>query len=127
MKLDRTLANEIKKQANGDGSREAKFAFIKKVRDASKMMSSPDVMNGKFDEALKTYGRVPVAICIAATLYRRHHRLDNWRFDWALAVLDLWTNKTAHGVEDAYIDDGIHPTRICEYAGSFIRLTTEEE
>ena len=115
MKLDRTLANEIKKQANGDGSREAKFAFIRKVRDASKMMSSPDVMNGKFDEALKVYGRV-----------RRHHRLDNWRFDWAVAVLDLWTNRTAHGVEDAYIDDGIHPTRICEYARNFIRLTTEE-
>lgn len=44
MKLDRTLANEIKKQANGNGSREAKFAFIKKVRDASKMMSCPDVL-----------------------------------------------------------------------------------
>ena len=26
----------------------------------------------------------------------------------------------------ANIDDGLHPTRICEYAGEFIRLTTEE-
>lgn len=127
MKLDRTLVNEIKAQANGDGSRDAKFAFIKKVRGASKMMSSPDVLYGKFDEAFKVYGRVPVAICVAATLYQRRKRLDNWKFGWAMAVLNLWTNRTAHGVEDAYIDDGIHPTKICDYAGSFIRLTTEEE
>ena len=25
-----------------------------------------------------------------------------------------------------YIDDQIHPTRICEYAASFIRCTTED-
>lgn len=127
MKLDRTLANEIKKQANGDGSREAKFTFIKKVRGASMMMSSPDVMRGRFDETIKAYGRVPVAICIAATLYQRRERLDNWKLNWALEVLNLWANKTAQGVEDAYIDDGVHPTRICEYAGSFIKLTTKEE
>lgn len=127
MKLDGELAREIKKQANGDGSREAKFAFIKKVRGAAKMMSTPDVLHGKYDEAFKVYGRVPVAICIAATLYRRRDRLAYWKFDWATEVLNLWTNRTAHGIEDAYIDDGIHPTRICEYAGVFIRLTTEEE
>ena len=79
MKLDRTLVSEIKKQANGDGSREAKFAFIKEVRGASQMMSTPDVLNGKFDEAFKVYGRVPVAICIAATLHLRRERLDFWK------------------------------------------------
>lgn len=26
----------------------------------------------------------------------------------------------------AYIDDGLHPSRIEEYAGAFMRLTTEE-
>lgn len=127
MKLDSTLARDIKKQANGDGSREAKFAFIKKVREASEMMSTPEVQRGKFDEAMKAYGRVAVAVCVAATLYQRRERLDFWKFDWATEVLSLWTNKTAHGVEDACIMDGIHPTRICEYAGSFIRLTIEEE
>lgn len=125
MKLDRTLASEIKKQANGDGSREAKFAFIKKVRGASKMMSSPDVLQGKFSEALSTYGRVPVAICVAATLHQSRDRLDNWKLDWASEVLSIWTNRTAHGIEDAYINDGLHPTRICEYAGSLIKFTTE--
>lgn len=126
IKLDRTLARDIKKQANGDGSREAKFAFIEKVRGASKMMSTPEVQRGKFDETIKTYGRVAVAVCVAATLYQRRERLDFWEFYWATEVLSLWTNKTAHGIEDACIEDGIHPTRICEYAGSFIQLTTEE-
>lgn len=125
MKLDRTLASEIKKQANGDGSREAKFAFIKKVRDASKMMSRSEVLHGKFDEALKVYGRVPVAICVAATLHQRRDHMDNRKLDWASEVLSIWTNRTAHGIEDAYINDGLHPTRICEYAGSLIELTTE--
>lgn len=127
MKLDREFAREIKKQANGNGSREAKFSFIKKVRGASKMMSTPDVMNGKYDEAFQVYGRVPVAICIAATLCQRRHRLDHWKFDWASEILSLWANRTAHGIEDACINDGIHPTKICEYAGELIRLTTEEE
>lgn len=130
MKLDRVLANDIKKQANGDGSREARFAFLKKVREAAKMMSTPEVVeDGKFDEAMKIYGRVVVSICVAATLYQRRERLDFWKFNWAMEVLNLWTNRTPHGIEEAYIDDGIHPTRICDYdyAGSFIRLTTEEE
>jgi len=127
MKLDKELAREIKKQAKGDGSREAKFAFLKKVRGASEMMSCPDVMYGKFDEALKTYGRVPVAVCVAVTLYKRRERLDRWKLSWALAVLALWTNRVEDNLWSAYINDGIHPTRICEYAGSFVRLTTEEE
>lgn len=77
MKLDSELAREIKKQANGDGSREAKFAFIKEVRGASKMMSTPEVVRSrKFDEAMRTYGRVVVAVCVAATLYQRRERLD---------------------------------------------------
>lgn len=91
------------------------------------MMSTPDVTDGKFDEALKTYGRVPVAVCVAETLYRRRIRLDGWKLSWALEVLALWTNRAPSNLESAYIDDGIHPTRIAEYAGSFIRLTTEKE
>ena len=126
MKLDRKFAYEIKKEANGDGSRDARLAFIQKVRGASKMMSSPNVLYGKYYEAFRIYGRIPVAICIAATLYQRRERLDYWNFAWATEILDLWTNRTPHGIEDACINDGIHPTRICEYAGDFIKLTTGE-
>jgi len=127
VKLDRTFVSKIKKQANGDGSRKAKFAFLKKVRGASEMMSCPDVMYGKFDEALQTYGRVPVAVCVAATLYQRREQLDRWKLGWTFEVLNLWTNKAASNLDSAFIYDGIHPTRICEYVGSFIRFTTEEE
>lgn len=129
MKLDSTFAREVKREANGDGSREAKFSFIEKVRGASKLMSTPDIVRGgKINEAFQTYGRVAVAVCFAATLYQRRERLDFWGFDWANEVLKLWTNRTLHALDDANIDDGIHPTRICDsdYAGGFIRLTTEE-
>ena len=40
--LDRELAKEIR-QANGDGSREAKFKLLARIRAAAKDMSSPDI------------------------------------------------------------------------------------
>ena len=36
MKLDRTFVQEIKKDANSDGSREARFAFLKNADAAAK-------------------------------------------------------------------------------------------
>lgn len=33
---------------------------------------------------------------------------------------------TLRNFERAHIEDGLHPTAICDYAGPFIRLTTEE-
>lgn len=125
MILDRTLAREIRKEANGDGTRDAKFAFLEKVRGARKTLSTPEVVRGKFNEALKEYGRVPVAVCLAVTIWERRDRLESSTVKWARAVLDIWTNKPAN-ILTAYIDDGIHPTRIEEYAGGFIRATTEE-
>ncbi len=41
---------------------------------------------------------------------------------WAEAVLKLW----GKSIDSAYIDDNLHPTRIEEYAGEFMWLTTEE-
>ena len=68
------------------------------------------------------------ALVIASTLYQRRERLDNWGLLWARAVLELWTNRGRTFVERACIDDWFyHPTKICEYAGSFIRVTTEED
>ena len=125
MKLDRELIRDIKKQANGDGSRKVKMAFLKRVRDTKKALSTPDVMLGGFDAAIKEYGRVPVAICTAATLWQRKERIDILKIDWAMEVLIGWNNRTNSTIEIAAIDDGLHPTRICGYAGDFIRLTTE--
>lgn len=123
MKLDRTLAKEIK-AANGDGGREAKFSLLRKIDEARKDMSTPEVMT-QFNDMPRKHGRAVTAICVAATLWSRRDRLDGWRLKWAAEVLDLWTTKPPSGVSRAVIDDGLHPTRICEYAASFINFTTE--
>lgn len=127
VKLDRVLAKDIQREANGDGSREAKFAFMKRVEAANKALSTPEVVRGGFDAAIKEHGRVSVSVCVAATLYNRRERLDKWGFLWATEVLSLWTNRTPSGIDRATIrDETLHPTSICGYAGEFIRLTTEE-
>lgn len=123
LRLDRTLAREIK-ALNGDGSREARFETLRKVRSASRDLSTPGVRDSFFD-ALKAHGRAVIALCVASTLYLRRERLDGWGFDWARDVLDLWTNRAPSALDTARIDDGLHPTRICEYAGSFIRENAE--
>ena len=124
-KLDQTFAKEIKKQANGDGSREAKFAFKKVVENAARALSTPKVAE-VFNDCLKQYGRVPVAICVAETIIERRDRLD-WRsYMWAIEVMKLYTNAPSDKLF-AYIDDGLHPSRIEEYAGSLMRVTTLDE
>ena len=127
MKLDKELAGEIKREANGDCSRAARFDFMKRVDRAAKALSSPDVARGGFEATMKEHGRVPVTICVAATLWDRRERLDRWGIQWAQAVLNLWENRPPSGADRAIIhDSALHPTRICEYAGSFIRLPAEE-
>lgn len=124
MKLDTTFIREIK-AANGDGSREARFKFLATARVAASALSTPAVMT-TFNDAVREHGRVAVAACVAATVLDRCDRLDPATVDWAKEVMHLWTNRTAdlHGVT---INDNLHPTRIEEYAGGFIRLTTGEE
>lgn len=124
MKLDRTFAREVSKISNGDGSREAKFAFKKTVEEVKRALSTPEVRE-KFTDCIKQYGRVPVAICTAATIITRRDRLERVSYCWAIEVMKLYTNATADK-GFAIIEDGLHPTRIEEYAGSFIKLTTEE-
>lgn len=125
MKLDRTFVREIKKVANGDGSREARFAFLNPAREAAEKLSTPDVMR-EFDSVLREYGRVAVGICVAVTVWERRNRLLRKTVYWAAEVLKLWTNKPGNTLS-LYIRDNLHPCRIEEYAGSLIKLTTEEE
>ena len=125
MKLDRTFAREIEKNANGDGSREARFAFLNPAREAAKKLSTPNVMR-EFNDILREYGRATVGICVAVTAIGRRDRLEPRTVQWALEVLKLWTNRPGD-IIDLYIHDNLHPTRIEEYAGSFIKLTTEED
>ena len=123
MTLDRTLAKEIN-GLNGDRSRDAKFALLAKIDAAAKDMSNPNIA-GSFDKMLGKHGRAVVAICVASTLWTNKERLDNWQIKWAMQVLDEWKLKPMSGVERAVINDGLHPTRICEYAGAFINFTSE--
>ncbi len=125
MKLDWTFAADIRKQAYGDGTREARFAFMSRVRAARKALSTTR-MQMVYGDVMKEFGRVPVAVCTAVTIWDRRDRLSGSTVAWALEVLKLWTNRPCD-IMTACIDDGLHPTRIEEYAGEFIRLTTEEE
>ena len=122
--LDKCFAQELRKMANGDGSREAKFAFKKIVEKACKELSTPTVPY-TFSETIKKYWRIPVAVCFAVTIYERRDRLKNKTVSWAKAVLDMWKNRNFNSLLFAYIDDNLHPTRIEEYAGNFIKATTE--
>ena len=125
MKLDRTFAREVKKAANGDGSREARFAFLALAKEACKKLSTPDVMR-EFDNILREYGRVAVGLCVAVTVRERRDRLQSRTVLWALKVLKLWTNKPMDTC-CLYIKDNLNSTRIEAYAGSLINLTIEDE
>lgn len=124
MKLDRTIVKEIR-DAVGDGSRTAKFRLLARVSDCCVDLSRMDI-RAAFPEVLKKHGRVPVVICVAATLDARKERLDYWQIGWAQEVLSLLPGWTPGNRERGHIDDGIHPTAICDYARSLIRCTTEE-
>lgn len=124
MKTDRELLKEVKMLA-GDGSREAKFALLRRIDAARKDLSTPKARE-TFNVCLSKHGRAVVAVCVAATLDARKDRLDGWNWVWAYEVLSaLPRGITLRNLERAHIDDGLHPTAICDYAGPFIRATTE--
>lgn len=123
MTLDRSFARELRTETNGDGSREAKFAFMRKVKEVREALSTPDVMTN-FSDSFKLHGRAPVAICLAETLIERQDRISDRSYIWATEVMKLYKNAPSDK-SFAYINDNLHPSRIEEYAGSFIRMTTE--
>lgn len=125
MKLDNTLVREIKTKLYCNGDREAKFAALKKVRAACADLSTINVCD-TFDDCMRKHGRAVVAVCVAATLEIRKERLDWWQWEWAHEVLKLVSFFTPSNLESAHIKDGLHPTRICEYAGSLIKFTTSK-
>lgn len=121
MKLDTTFTKELKK-VNGDGSREAKFAFLRPAREATKALSTPQVQD-IFDDILLQYGRATVCICVAATIKARQDRLKPETVRWAQEILGLWTNRSDDTYISLVIQDGLHPTKIEWYAASLIRYT----
>lgn len=122
MKIDRTLANEIEKK-NGDGSREDRFAFLREIIAVKTDCSTPDVRY-RFADCFGRHSRAAIAVCVAATVLDRRDRLDRSTVDWGEAIMRLWTNRTP-STDRIIIEDNLHPTRIEEYAGEFIRLTSD--
>lgn len=123
LKLERTLAREIKRAAPPLNDRAAFHAFAAKIREAKRDMSCTGIRDHFYDMLAK-HGRPVTAIVLAATLWARQKRLEGWKLSWAQDVLDCWPH-TLGLLEEAAIDDGLHPSRICEYAGDFIRLNEE--
>ncbi|WP_298028742.1 hypothetical protein [uncultured Dysosmobacter sp.] len=125
MKLDREFIRDLKKQANGDGSRAARFAFLDVARDACKELSTSKVKS-IFWDVVKKYGRIPVAVCVAATVAAREpDRFKPATVRWAREVLSLYTNKPPH-LDSLYIDDNLRPDSIEVYAWDLIRCSIEE-
>ena len=54
MKLDKTFSRELR-QINGDGSREAKFAFLTPAKAAARELSTPTVAT-VFPSVVRKYG-----------------------------------------------------------------------
>ena len=125
MKLDRTLAREIR-SLGGDGSRAAKFALLRRIDAVRADLSTPQVMTN-FDDCVMKHGRAIVAVCVAATLNARHDFIGDWKIYWIDGVLNVLPSCiTQQNLERAVIDDGLHFSRVCEYARSFILATSEE-
>lgn len=124
MQLETTFQKEINKIANGDGGINHRRAFRQTLRAVNAELSSPRVMD-QYGACISKYGRVPVAICTAVTILSRQDRLYDTTVMWARKVLELWTNKYPN-LDSLIIDDGLHSTRIEEYARELILLTTED-
>lgn len=122
--IDECFAREIKKIANGDGSREAKFEFLEKARTAARELSRPDVEE-IFGDVMKKYGRVVVGVCVAATILDHPDYLHEKAVWWAQDVMWLWTNRPAD-IDDVKIRDNLHYSRIedPDYAGELIKYTS---
>lgn len=123
-KLDFTFARDVYNISNGDGTREARFAFMRDAKAVAKELSCPKAPY-IFNYVVQTHGRVAVAVCVAVTILAHQDRLESKSIQWAQQVMQLWHNRPSC-TDSLLILDGLHPTRIEEYAGSFIRLTSVE-
>lgn len=126
MKLDPTFERELKKAANGDGTFDYKFEMLKLASTAAQEMSTPAIVRA-FNTYLRRYGRAIIALCVAATILDRADRLSPGAVAWAHQVLTMWTNRGTTSTSRLIIRDGLHPTRIEEYAGGLIKHTSRQD
>ena len=124
--VDRELLREVRAFAKNDGTKEQFRPIRLKLEECRKALSTPEVMYN-FDDTLCKHGRAAVAILLACTLIEREYRLDGHYAWWARDVLDAAKLPLGYRPEEHSIIDDLHPTRIFEYAGELLRLTSEED
>lgn len=123
MTLDKTFAAEIRKATLGDGSAEHMRSFKRELNETARGLSTPKIEKN-LDKYIAKYGRVKVAICMAATIMQNADRLTTKAYDWAAAVLGEWQNPPTYKL-GVYYTDKLHPSKLDDYGRSFMRLTTE--
>lgn len=125
--VERELAREIKK-ACGNGERADKFRLLGAVRGVQERMSRSDCARdpkGAMRAALKEYGRAAFALCLASTIVTaRQDWVSGQTLAWANEVIGLWACRPMDIAQVAY-NDGLHPSKLAEYAGDFVRMTME--
>ena len=127
MKCDRVLYREIVKAAGQSRAERIAFlnqcaAFSEELGKAIKHNNGLLALTTIFNRTMLQYPRTVPACCIAATIWLRDGTSQGAK-EWARDVLDAW-NASESYKQRAYIDDNLHPSRIEEYAGSFIRCTS---
>jgi len=120
MTLDKAFENEVKKVANGNLTREYKFDFMKEIKEVAIALGN----RYEFENCIKKYGRVKVALCVAATIKQRAHEFNARQLDWAIEVMLLWTNKNELSVLNAIIN--IHPAILSDNSSILRKLTIKE-
>jgi hypothetical protein len=117
--LDKTFIKEIKKAANGDGSREYRIAFYKELRTISAVLTN----RYKFNDCIKEYGRAKVAFCVACTIIQDINRHESPQIMWAHEVMNLWTNRVPElSISAATIN--IHPAILSDNSYFLRQVTT---
>jgi hypothetical protein len=119
VKLDITFANEVRKTANGDGTRKYMFAFTREIKEVAAALER----RYEFDNCVKKYGRAKVALCVAATIIRSDFDYRGSQIEWAGAVMGLWTN-AGPGVSKAIIQT--HPAILSDNSMNLRRITAKE-
>ena len=127
MKPDPVLLSEIKRAKGTTKADRVAFlaqcgAFAKGLGDAIKANNGMQQLKTIFSKAMLGYPRAVTACALAATISMREGMSYPAQV-WAQGILETW-NPSASQRLRAIIDDNLNQTRLEEYAGEFIKLTT---
>ena len=127
MKPDPVLLSEIKRAKGTTKADRVAFiqqcsAFAKELGGAIKVNNGVQQLKTIFNKVMLGYPRAVTACSLAATISMREG-MSYPAHVWAQGILETW-NPSASQRLMAIIDDNLNQTRLEEYAGEFIKLTT---